>query len=622
MCSSNHLEKNLDLLSHKDPELANYLSCVKVPQTVQVLKSKSHLPTLKYIDQRGEASFLHCPKDPLQEALRLLNGYSFAKMDATVLFGFGLGYLAKEIVRKKHPHHLLCIVEGLPELFKTALVHMDLTEILMDDNTHFFVGEYIERLAEDFKPIQVKSLSGNVRKLALPGFVKLYNGVYDEVEKILHNCITSTRISFNNFLRQKDLCLANLFDNMPMIAESAAADDLKDLLAGCPVIVVAAGPSLSCEIEILKKNVGRYFTICVDTALKPLVKNGIKPDLTVTCDPISANAEKISGLSTNDMAGIPLVFRADAQPAFVRRFSGRKFVAMADTSVAKWLLKAGLGISYLSRFQTVSHLGLLIALLMGADPVIFVGLDLAFPQNRHHAMGCTAPWKLNPDKMVLSWIPNNNGGLVKSIPSFMSMIHMFETEIRRSRTRFINVSKHGARIEGAEYMSLKEVMAQFAENDSQKKILDFRDLLSEHRHVDTVELKRKFLQALTWMLSETQGLSEICKKTRKVMEFTTSETNASDRLLVLQQNAFNHKPYLNIISDYMPRYLLSFHTIPKLGIPMVNPQQDESWKEQLFLFFEELVAAVSLIETHGSSALRRIRRDLGVENAKLKAFIT
>ena len=42
-------------------------------------------------------------------------------------------------------------------------------------------------------------------------------------------------------------------------------------------ILVAAGPSLNKNIQMLKKAKNRLFILAVDTAVKPLIKAGIKP---------------------------------------------------------------------------------------------------------------------------------------------------------------------------------------------------------------------------------------------------------------------------------------------------------------------------------------------------------
>ena len=56
---------------------------------------------------------------------------------------------------------------------------------------------------------------------------------------------------------------------------------LKKMLRQKPVFVIGAGPSLLSSIPIIKKY-KNTIKICADTALVPLIKNGIKPEIVVT----------------------------------------------------------------------------------------------------------------------------------------------------------------------------------------------------------------------------------------------------------------------------------------------------------------------------------------------------
>ncbi|MGI0003894.1 MAG: 6-hydroxymethylpterin diphosphokinase MptE-like protein [Candidatus Nitrosotenuis sp.] len=59
------------------------------------------------------------------------------------------------------------------------------------------------------------------------------------------------------------------------------ASRFRKFITGKPVFVIGAGPSLESAIPILKKHKG-MIKICADTALAPLAKNGIRPQIVVT----------------------------------------------------------------------------------------------------------------------------------------------------------------------------------------------------------------------------------------------------------------------------------------------------------------------------------------------------
>jgi len=66
-----------------------------------------------------------------------------------------------------------------------------------------------------------------------------------------------------------------------ILRKSISIKKINNLIKGKTVFVIGAGPSLSLAIPVLK-NFKKTFKIVADSALKPLVENGIKPDIIVT----------------------------------------------------------------------------------------------------------------------------------------------------------------------------------------------------------------------------------------------------------------------------------------------------------------------------------------------------
>ena len=61
---------------------------------------------------------------------------------------------------------------------------------------------------------------------------------------------------------------------------------------GKAAIIVCPGPSLSKNVELLKKIKGKALIICVLHALKDLQKRGISPDFVVHVDPVDLKSQK------------------------------------------------------------------------------------------------------------------------------------------------------------------------------------------------------------------------------------------------------------------------------------------------------------------------------------------
>ncbi len=82
-----------------------------------------------------------------------------------------------------------------------------------------------------------------------------------------------------NYNKRKDTDSAVLLDSI--LGEENHMEEIQSLIENQNVFVVGAGPSLSNAIPILKQ-FKKTVKIVADSALKPLIDNGIKPDIIVT----------------------------------------------------------------------------------------------------------------------------------------------------------------------------------------------------------------------------------------------------------------------------------------------------------------------------------------------------
>lgn len=567
-------EKNMASLRKRNPALAGAVSETPVPNSFSVLKSSSGASTLFWNSPPARPRYLHSPVDPDLEARGLLEGRIFKKQDGTFLIGLGLGYLAKEIVRKKEPRHLLCIAEAIPGLFRLALEHSDLRDVIEDEETHWFIGNEITRILDGFSPLNLKAISGEFNRITLPAFVEIYGGFYEKTEARLHEHLNSLRHSFHTFLKTRETSLTSLLRNVPHMISSQAANSLAGLIKGRPAIIVAAGPSLSDDIETLRDCRSGCFLISVDAALKPLLGRGIVPDLAITCDSQSMSFKKIEGLSRDLLCTIPLLFSSSAFPSVVEPFGGLKFVSDTENSLSRWLLSRGRKVDGLPCSGTVSHLAFTVAAMMGADPVIFAGLDLAFPRGDAHAEGCTSPWTVGTEIRDFPSVSSNNGSPVKTCVQFISMIKRFENDIERAKTTCINVSRGGAAISGAPWMELCEAVPRGLD-----RTFDYKPLLETAFRRGFYDARDELRLSLQWLLSEASVMETLV---------CTPDASSSYGTDVGPLGAcLERKPFLEILIDYFPQYLLSFNRIPKNGFPEPDRDTPSLCAEQASLFMKE-----------------------------------
>ena len=180
--------------------------------------------------------------------------------------------------------------------------------------------------------------------------------------------------------------LLNTLRNLPAIVSGSDVRALADAFRGIPAIVVGAGPSLDRSIAELRDIAGRALIISTDTAVRPLLNAGVTPPLAVGLDPGAANAQHFKLLPNT--SGTWLVSEAALDPIAADGFDDRTFwFRVAPHHPWPWYNELGIDVGKLDVWASVLTAAFELAVLAGADPIVFVGSDLAFTDARPYCRG-------------------------------------------------------------------------------------------------------------------------------------------------------------------------------------------------------------------------------------------
>lgn len=181
--------------------------------------------------------------------------------------------------------------------------------------------------------------------------------------------------------------LLHTLRNLPVVARSSDPARLSDRFSGLPVVIVAAGPSLDRQLPVLRRVRDRALVIAADTAWRPLVAAGIDPHVVVAVDPTEMNGRHLLQVPGRQPW---LLAEPSIDPRAATTFDGH-FGAFRVGTHHPWPWLAALGIQrpVVRVWGSVVTAALDLALIAGADPIIFVATDLAFTDRRPYARGTT-----------------------------------------------------------------------------------------------------------------------------------------------------------------------------------------------------------------------------------------
>ena len=364
------LETNLAALRARFPELADLVADASA-SPLEITRSASGEPSAR----SAGGAWLHSSRDPRAEALRLVAA-SLGGADTAVLLGLGLGYIAEAIAEAGIGHTIVC--EADPGALKAAFSARDLSAVLADETLGFLVG------GEAAGVISALELTGGTRAAVLE--IKAATSAdphwYGAVRQAAERWNSKGAINENTLRRFGKLWVRNLARNVGTAASSPGVETLAGLFAGMPAIVLAAGPSLDLVLPSIKEISRRALVVCVDTALRSLLRFGVEPDFLVVVDPQYWNWRHLAGLSSpssflvSEMAAWPAVFRGQRRATFMGGSVfplGRRMEAFTGS---KGQLGAG---------GSVATSAWDLCRIMGCSPVWMAGLDLGFPGGQSHA---------------------------------------------------------------------------------------------------------------------------------------------------------------------------------------------------------------------------------------------
>jgi hypothetical protein len=375
------LEKNLATLGRRFPELAALVAAAPAAE-LEVVAAASGEPSARL----PGGSWLHSSRDPRAEARRIAAATAGpgAEADTVALLGFGLGYIAEAIAEAMDEAGLfgisgrILVCEPDPAALKAAFLVRDLSELLADEKLGFVIGGEPEGL------ISARELSGGSKAaiLELKAAAAADPPWFEGARRAAERWNAKGAVNGNTLRRFGRLWVRNLARNLGEAAAYPGVEGLEKLFSGMPAIVLAAGPSLDAVLPRIGEIARRALVVCVDTALRSLLRYGLEPDFLVVVDPQYWNWRHLAGLSSpssflvSETAAWPAVFRASRRGTFLGGSLfplGRRIESFAGS---KGQLGAG---------GSVATSAWDLCRIMGCSPLWMAGLDLSYPCGQTHA---------------------------------------------------------------------------------------------------------------------------------------------------------------------------------------------------------------------------------------------
>ena len=171
--------------------------------------------------------------------------------------------------------------------------------------------------------------------------------------------------------RDGPLTISNLMRNLENIFNAPGISEIGTLCRNIPAIIVAAGPSLSKNIDLLRDAQRNFLIIASDTVYGMLLNHNIVPHFVVTVDPTELNLRHFPAERYGTESF--LIFDPESRPEIVDKFTFSLTYMTDKHPFFNWLDQQTGGKGIIRKGGMVSQTALQIAFFLGCSPVILVG---------------------------------------------------------------------------------------------------------------------------------------------------------------------------------------------------------------------------------------------------------
>lgn len=490
------------------------------------------------LKKTGDTHFyLHDPEGAKKEAEDWFEKLSLQKLFLVCVYGVGLGYYYDAIkpwLKKNRKRQLVFLEDDLMVIHKLLETEKG-TKILHDPQVQLI---YFKDTKEDdiFAALYWNFAMTRLVVSALHSYAGNKAVVFEELKhKITYDAALKNAL-VDEYLRFGANFYINFYQNMLCLPESYLGNKLFGKFENVPAIICGAGPSLGKHLPMLAKLKDKAMIFAGGSAFNVLNAAGLQPHFGASIDPNPMQQER---LASNQGYEVPFFYRNRVHHAGLKMIHGpRLYITGAggyDTAEffeKKFKIKS----EYMDEGHNVVNFCVQIAHQLKCNPIIFVGMDLAYTGMQRYAPGVVDETAIT-DTAILDIESSEGLAFVKNDifgkPTYTLWKWVAESEwigeFAKEHTdlSFVNSTEGGLGFPGVPNLPLKEV---------EKKFLGRSYELQDRIHGELVMAKltqvtnNKIVRAM-------RALSRSLKRTLEYLDILSEEAKSMQQLLKLGKEA-------------------------------------------------------------------------------------
>ncbi|MDD6070249.1 MAG: DUF115 domain-containing protein [Clostridiales bacterium] len=464
------LENNLVALEEEHPylhkKITDYMQSPGDIKDSFVVEQAKDATNIIGIIRDGRKIMLNSTYRPEEEAKKYAGKICLTENSITVFMGMGNGIILTEIGKKLNKEASLLVYEPSAELFCFVLEHFDMTKLLKDERVTFYVEGMNEGLLSNDLSFFLTNINIGVTVLEYhPKYRELFPEQCEKFKQVFQECRESALTNLHTIINRSEFMTKNAIANVKYLLRSKVASDFVDRFPkDMPVILVAGGPSLDKNYEVLHQAKGKALIIAMDRTARFLLDRGITPDLFCSLD----YAKNIELFRDERLRDIPFLYIPDLSHSVLQLVDGRQLIyGGGDYKLYEWLIhQYGKKKPEIPFGGSVATFAFSFARYIGAKRLILVGQDLALTGGKTYAGGLKNA-RPDAEKMDRLMVPGNVEEMVETRGDFYIYLIWFNQAVREAEGKMevINATEAGAKIEGTKIMTLQEAVDVYCQKE-------------------------------------------------------------------------------------------------------------------------------------------------------------
>lgn len=509
----------LEKIRDKDDDIEIYLDRSQKNENIFAVKKHNYIYYLNSrYDVEKEADII---SDHIIE-----NKNPFAPI---LVFGIGNGAIIKRI-KDKYPENMIYVHEPSISVFKTCITNINNISEFIEKNIIYTVGGEMNGACVETLHFLIDYANFTLTNIVCsPQYKTIMYDEYIDFLKLYYTRCEEIMIGSNTKIWFEKSHILNFWKNLKDMLQQYSVDGLvnafKDIAKDdMPVFLVSAGPSLDKNAELLKEIKGRGIIMAVDTALKPLMKRGIIPDITASVDP----CKDMELFEYEGIEKIPILADITSNYKVIEKNKGMHFYEWDGNAFIKELMQEyGIELSITESGGSVACNLLSLALLCGFKRIIFVGQDLAYPNGNIHSSGSYEEEdKIDVNDNNYFEVEDIYGNKVYTERNMNSYRKWFEAVIQRKPdVKFSDATEGGAKINGTEILTLSEAISKYC---SSIEPINVRPIIASSQKIFTTEQRQSVFEKIVALLERMDDLDGRLEDMIKNIERTEKKITARE----------------------------------------------------------------------------------------------